>query len=65
MCYLCLKENPFDIDSNRHTDLFKKKKRASEIKLILHALKTMDVCSGGKEEVDKLKEEQYQLSREI
>lgn len=65
MCYLCFASNPFDISDRHFTDLAKKKKRASEIKLILHALQTMDVCNGGKDEVEKLKEEQYKLSREL
>ena len=64
MCYLCFKENPFGFEGNL-TDLSKKKKRASDIKLMLHALRTMDVCNEGQEEVEKLKAEQYQLSRDI
>ena len=65
MCYLCLKDNPFDIKSSSKLNLDKKKERAKLIKELLDMANNMNVCSSGTEEVNKLKEEQYLLSRDL
>ncbi len=65
MCYLCLKDDPFEITEPSKLTKVKKRVRAVQIKQMLRDLETMDVCNGGQEEVDKLKEEQYKLSREF
>lgn len=65
MCYLCLKDDPFEITEPTKLTRVKKRVRAVQIKKLLKDLETMDVCNSGKEEVNKLKEEQYKLSREF
>ncbi len=65
MCYLCLKDNPFAIEDMKRASSYKKKARALQIKQMLRAVEDNDVCDDGKLEVDKLKEEQYRLSREF
>lgn len=65
MCYLCLMENPFAIKdlSKENTNI--KKARAKLIKEFLIAYEADPVCDDGQIEIDKLKEQQYKLSREI
>jgi hypothetical protein len=43
----------------------KKKARAALVKELLKEYETYNACEDGVKEVEKLKEEQYQLSREI
>jgi len=64
MCYLCLKENPFDIRDMSKNSLEIKKSRAKVVKEMLFLYRGT-LCDSGQKEIDKLKEEQYQLSREI
>jgi len=66
MCYLCLQDNPFAIPED-HSTLNTKKKlaRAALVKELLKEYETYNACEDGAKEVEKLKEEQYTLSREI
>lgn len=66
MCYLCLQDNPFAIPED-YSNLSAKKKlaRAALVKELLKELETYNACEDGEKEVEKLKEEQYRLSREI
>lgn len=72
MCYLCLNDNPFAIIDPATRSLQSKKERAAEIKNLLKMLEEhfnepglIVSCKDGLEEIKKLKEEQYRLSREI
>jgi hypothetical protein len=42
-----------------------KKSRAKLVKELLQAFDTIKTCDDGKKEIDKLKQEQYILSRDI
>ncbi len=65
MCYLCLQDNPFEIKHSKDFSTEKKKDRLAAIKQILRAAEDNFVCELGEEEVKKLKEEQYKISREF
>jgi len=66
MCYLCLQDNPFAIPEDHSTlPIQKKKARAALVKELLKEYETYNACEDGAKEVEKLKEEQYTLSREI
>ncbi len=65
MCYLCFANNPFDIKDTSKNNLETKKLRAKIVKEMLELYKEGTSCASGQKEIDKLKEEQYQLSREI
>ena len=65
MCYLCLKNNPFDIKDLSKDSSQTKRQRAKTIKEIFKTYDLGSVCGEGQVEVDKLKEEQYKLSREL
>jgi hypothetical protein len=66
MCYLCLQENPFAIPTDHSAlPMQKKKARAALVKELLKELETYTACEDGIKEVEKLKEEQYLLSRDI
>lgn len=60
MCFLCLHDFNFELPVKPNLD--QKKKRLSNIKLLLAIAVYNDVCEG---KVDQLKEEQYLLSREF
>lgn len=64
MCYLCFQNNPYAITYPRaiYAD---KKARAAEIKSLLKDLETNAVCEDGLKAIEKLKEEQYELAKEI
>jgi hypothetical protein len=64
MCYLCLKDNPFGITNNL-TNLHIKKMRLLQIKRHLKDTEDSVICGTGQEEIQKLKEEQYKLSRDL
>ncbi len=66
MCYLCLQENPFAIpEDHSHLNLQKKKARAALVKELLKEYEAYNACEDGVKEVEKLKEEQYRLAREL
>lgn len=67
MCYLCLQgdNNPFGIKSMSRDNLESKKDRARLVKEILKSYELGSLCDKGQLEINKLKEEQYQLSKEI
>ena len=65
MCFLCCKENPFNIQDHSKLSLENKKARAKEIKDLLSSYATISACEDGQAEVDKLKEEQYLLARDL
>lgn len=65
MCYLCLRNNPFDLENLNKVPSFKKKHRAAQIKVLLRDIEANKSCEELKSEVDKLKEEQYLISRDI
>jgi hypothetical protein len=65
MCYLCLQDNPFAIIDPATRNASDKKERAAEIKLLLKDLESYSACEDGAKKIDKLKEEQYKLSRDI
>jgi len=65
MCYLCLQDNPFAIPDPSTLNSKKKLARAALVKELLKDLETYTACEDGVKEVEKLKEEQYRLSREI
>ena len=65
MCYLCLQDDPFRIQDPSTLTAKKKLARAVLVKELLKELETYNACEDGVKEVEKLKEEQYRLSREI
>jgi len=66
MCYLCLQDNPFAIpEDHGKLTIQNKKARAALIKEVLKELEAYKACEDGVREIDKLKEEQYKLSRDI
>jgi hypothetical protein len=65
MCYLCLQDDPFRIPDHSTLTAKKKLARAALVKELLKELETYNACEDGIKEVEKLKEEQYRLSREI
>ena len=65
MCYLCFKNDLFgEIDSSKF-NLEKKKERAKELKELINTYHNSDYCSETKYRIEKLKEEQYNLARDI
>lgn len=64
MCYLCLKDNPFDVSTGA-SDLQRKRERAQEIKRLLQEVEEQHLCHIGDVTVERLREEQYNLSREL
>ena len=65
MCYLCLQDNPFAIPNPSTLNLQKKKTRAALVKELLKEYESYNACEDGVKEIEKLKEEQYRLSRDI
>jgi len=65
MCYLCIQGNPFGIEDLSNKKLEIKKERAKLIKELLEFYAQEKLCEDGEEEIEKLKEEQYKLSRDI
>ena len=65
MCYLCLQDNPFGIQDLSHKKLEDKKTRAKVVKELLQFYATEAICPDGAKEIDKLKAEQYELSKSI
>jgi len=65
MCYLCFKNDMFlEMDSSKF-NLEKKKERAKELKELINTYQNSDYCSETKYRIEKLKEEQYNLARDI
>ncbi len=65
MCYLCLQDNPFEIIDPSTRKLADKKARAAVVKNLLKKYDDYSACEDGVKEIEKLKEEQYLLSRDI
>jgi hypothetical protein len=65
MCYLCLQDDPFAIPDPSTLSAKKKLARAALVKEFLKDLETYKPCEDGLKEVEKLREEQYRLSRDI
>lgn len=65
MCYLCLQDNPFGIEDLSRKKLEDKKARAKLIKELLEFYAKENLCNDGSKEIDKLKAEQYEISRSI
>lgn len=67
MCYLCLQDNPFEIVDPSNRKLADKKERAATVKTLLKEYESSKflACEDGAKEIEKLKEEQYLLSRDI
>jgi hypothetical protein len=65
MCYLCLQDNPFEIVDPSTRKLSSKKERAAVVKTLLKEYNDYEACDDGAKEIEKLKEEQYLLSRDI
>ena len=65
MCYLCLQDNPFAIPDPSTLSSKKKLARAALVKELLKEYEAYNACEDGVKEVEKLKEEQYKLSRDI
>jgi hypothetical protein len=63
MCYLCLKDDPFAVKPM--TTIYRKRQRAVEIKVLLREAEQHSLCHIGDATVDKLKEEQYKIAREL
>lgn len=64
MCYLCLKNDLFNSLPPSKTE--RNKQRALEIKALLKdAEASTNLCQSATQEVEKLKEEQYKLAKEI
>ena len=66
MCYLCIRDNPFDVTNHLSSSAIKRA-RAAEIKEILRDVSEGEhsLCDEGEERVERLKDEQYMLSREL
>jgi len=65
MCYLCLRDNPFAITDHSTLNIQSKKERAAAIKQLIQEYESINYCNNSAKEVEKLKEEQFLLSREI
>lgn len=65
MCYLCLQDNPFGIKDLSKEKSEVKRERAKLIKELISFYEKDAVCSNGKTEIEKLREEQYVLSRDL
>ena len=63
MCYLCLKDDPFAVKPL--TTIHRKRQRAVEIKQLLKEAEEHPTCHVGDATVEKLREEQYRLSRDM
>jgi hypothetical protein len=64
MCYLCLRENPFD-SKPEPTTTEKKKARLADIKAALKAAESHDRCTLGQVLERNMRAEQYKLSRDL
>jgi len=68
MCYLCFKDNPFSVVDDSSSMQYKRM-RMKEIKRLLRNaeedFKTHGGCDNGDEITDRLKEEQYRISRDL
>lgn len=64
MCYLCLKDNPFSTPEDM-SDIVRKRTRALEIKRMLREADEYNLCYIGDATVERLKEEQYKIAREL
>src|SRR5262245_51010222 len=61
MCYMCLKDDPFNV--TELSDLDVARARALEIKAILKDVEGERMCDIGDKTVERLREEQRRLSR--
>ena len=64
MCYLCLRDNPFDVTDHTSPSATKRI-RAAEIKRLLKDAEDWALCDEGDERVERLKDEQSRISREL
>ena len=65
MCYMCLKNNPFDASDNSSTPQYKRT-RALELKRLIKEFEDFEnKCVNTVEAIEALKEEQYRLSRDL
>lgn len=64
MCYLCVIENPFEVKPPP-SNLEQKMARAKKIKESLKSSSNTQKCSVGEQLEDILRQEQYELSREL
>lgn len=63
MCYLCLKDDPFAVKPLTTVDRIKQ--RALEIKFLLREAEEHDKCHIGDATIERLKQEQYELARQL
>lgn len=61
MCYMCLKDDPFNVPELNNLD--RARARALEIKAILKDVEGERTCNIGDATIERLKEEQRRLSR--
>jgi hypothetical protein len=64
VCYLCLRDNPFDV-TNDFSNSKTKRLRMMKIKELLNDLEKDSTCDEGEARIIRLKEEQYRLGREL
>jgi hypothetical protein len=60
-----MQSNPFGIEDLSHKKLDDKKARAKLIKELLEFYATESLCENAGKEIEKLKAEQYEISRSI
>jgi hypothetical protein len=63
MCYLCTKDDIFKVVDRRSLDV--RRKRALELKALLANVKEGETCQEGSTIVERIKEEQYELSKNL
>ena len=63
MCYLCLKDDPFAVKPLTTSDRIKR--RALEIKQLLKEAEEREMCHIGDATIKRLKDEQYELARQL
>jgi hypothetical protein len=65
MCYMCLKNDPFDVSDASSSPQFKRR-RIIELKRLIQEFEDFEnKCIDTVEAIEALKEEQYRLSREL
>jgi hypothetical protein len=63
MCYFCTKDDIFKVVDHRSLDV--RRKRALELKALLANVKEGETCQTGNTIVERIKEEQYELSKNL
>lgn len=64
MCYLCLRDNPFYAVDDASSMQYKRS-RALEIKRLLKDADEHSLCYIGDATVERLKQEQYRISKDL